>query len=85
MAWGAGEALVMEDVKVDPPQRLEVRLRILFTSICHTDLSAWKGEVTYFLFHLLLEVSFLFFLYLSVGQNEAQQAYPRILGHEAAG
>ncbi|KAG2259304.1 hypothetical protein Bca52824_078598 [Brassica carinata] len=61
VAWGAGEALVMEDVKVDPPQRLEVRLRILFTSICHTDLSAWKGE------------------------NEAQQAYPRILGHEAAG
>ncbi|KFK33975.1 hypothetical protein AALP_AA5G085900 [Arabis alpina] len=61
VAWGPGEALVMEDVKVDPPQRLEVRIRILFTSICHTDLSAWKGE------------------------NEAQQAYPRILGHEAAG
>ncbi|KAG7658441.1 NAD(P)-binding domain superfamily [Arabidopsis suecica] len=61
VAWGAGEPLVMEDVKVDPPQRLEVRLRILFTSICHTDLSAWKGE------------------------NEAQRAYPRILGHEAAG
>ncbi|VVA93445.1 unnamed protein product [Arabis nemorensis] len=61
VAWGAGEVLVMEDVRVDPPQRLEVRLRILFTSICHTDLSAWKGE------------------------NEAQQAYPRILGHEAAG
>jgi alcohol dehydrogenase len=61
VAWGAGEPLVMEDVKVDPPQRLEVRIRILFTSICHTDLSAWKGE------------------------NEAQRAYPRILGHEAAG
>lgn len=66
MAWGAGEALVMEEVKVDPPQRLEVRLRILFTSICHTDLSAWKGEVLFifsiisFLLLLLLIICLLF-------------------------
>ncbi|KAG6407729.1 hypothetical protein SASPL_130726 [Salvia splendens] len=40
---------------------MEVRIRVLFTSICHTDLSAWKGE------------------------SEAQQAFPRILGHEASG
>lgn len=60
VAWGAGEALVMEEVKVDPPQRLEVRLRILFTSICHTDLSAWKGEVL-FIFSI---ISFLLLLLL---------------------
>uniref|UniRef100_A0A2N9IEM2 alcohol dehydrogenase n=1 Tax=Fagus sylvatica TaxID=28930 RepID=A0A2N9IEM2_FAGSY len=61
VAWGPGEPLVMEEVQVDPPQKMEVRIKILFTSICHTDLSAWLGE------------------------NEAQRAYPRILGHEASG
>ncbi|EOY23863.1 hypothetical protein QUC31_008471 [Theobroma cacao] len=61
VAWGPGQPLVMEDVQVAPPQQMEVRVKILFTSICHTDLSAWKGE------------------------NEAQRAYPRILGHEASG
>ncbi|KAL6842136.1 hypothetical protein ACP4OV_028115 [Aristida adscensionis] len=44
VAWGPGEALSMEEVEVAPPGRLEVRVRVLFTSICHTDLSAWKGE-----------------------------------------
>ncbi|XP_057477899.1 alcohol dehydrogenase-like 4 [Actinidia eriantha] len=44
VAWGAGQPLVMEEVCVDPPQKMEVRIKILFTSICHTDLSAWKGE-----------------------------------------
>ncbi|PKI75012.1 hypothetical protein CRG98_004580 [Punica granatum] len=34
----------MEEVQVDPPKRTEIRIRILFTSICHTDLAAWKGE-----------------------------------------
>ncbi|GMI95332.1 hypothetical protein like AT1G64710 [Hibiscus trionum] len=61
VAWGPGQPLVIQDVQVAPPQKMEVRVKILFTSICHTDLSAWKGE------------------------NEAQRAYPRILGHEAAG
>jgi alcohol dehydrogenase len=45
VAWGPGEPLVMEEVQVDPPQKMEVRIKILFTSICHTDLSAWLGEV----------------------------------------
>lgn len=61
VAYGPGQPLVVEQVQVDPPHKMEVRIKILFTSICHTDLSAWKGE------------------------NEAQQAYPRILGHEASG
>ncbi|KAL2524860.1 Alcohol dehydrogenase-like 3 [Abeliophyllum distichum] len=61
VAYGPGESLVIEEIVVDPPQKMEVRIKILFTSICHTDISAWQGT------------------------NEAQQAYPRILGHEAAG
>jgi alcohol dehydrogenase len=44
VAWGPGEPLVME-VEVAPPGRLEVRVKVLFTSVCHTDLSFLKGEV----------------------------------------
>ncbi|KAI0500828.1 hypothetical protein KFK09_019045 [Dendrobium nobile] len=44
VVWGSGEAFKIEEIEVEPPQRLEVRLRILFTSICHTDLNAWQGE-----------------------------------------
>ncbi|XP_019094256.1 PREDICTED: alcohol dehydrogenase-like 1 isoform X2 [Camelina sativa] len=38
----AGEALVIEDIYVDPPQAYEVRIKILCTSLCHTDLTFWK-------------------------------------------
>ncbi|KAL8090737.1 alcohol dehydrogenase-like 3 [Apium graveolens] len=61
VAWGPGLPLVVEEICVEPPHKMEVRIKILFTSICHTDVSARKGE------------------------NEAQQVYPRILGHEASG
>ncbi|GFP89286.1 alcohol dehydrogenase-like 3 [Phtheirospermum japonicum] len=44
VAYGPGQPLVVEDIRVDPPQKMEVRIRVLFTSICHTDLSAWQGE-----------------------------------------
>ncbi|XP_037496594.1 alcohol dehydrogenase-like 3 [Jatropha curcas] len=58
---GPQQPFLLEKIQVDPPQKMEVRIKILYTSICHTDLSAWKGE------------------------NEAQRAFPRILGHEAVG
>ncbi|KAK7376007.1 hypothetical protein VNO78_35083 [Psophocarpus tetragonolobus] len=61
VAYGPGESLVVESVLVHPPQKMEVRIKVLFTTICHSDLVAWKG------------------------QNEARNAYPRILGHEASG
>lgn len=32
----AGEDLEVEDIEVDPPQENEVRIRILYTGICHT-------------------------------------------------
>ncbi|ESQ34552.1 hypothetical protein EUTSA_v10007889mg [Eutrema salsugineum] len=38
----AGEALVIEEIQVDPPQAYEVRIKILCTSLCHTDLTFWK-------------------------------------------
>lgn len=45
VVWGPEQPFVMEDIQVAPPQKMEVRIKILFTSVCHTDLSAWKGEV----------------------------------------
>ncbi|KAF9591495.1 hypothetical protein IFM89_004549 [Coptis chinensis] len=44
VVYGPEEPLVIEEVQVAPPQKMEVRIKILYTSICHTDLSAWIGE-----------------------------------------
>ncbi|KAI3822068.1 hypothetical protein L1987_09649 [Smallanthus sonchifolius] len=44
VAWGPGQPFSIQQIRVLPPQKLEVRIRILFTSICHTDLSAWQGQ-----------------------------------------
>lgn len=44
VAYGPGEPLVVEEILVHPPHKSEVRIKILHTSICHTDLSAWRGE-----------------------------------------
>ncbi|AAF18533.1 Very similar to alcohol dehydrogenase [Arabidopsis thaliana] len=38
----AGEPLVIEEIQVDPPQAYEVRIKILCTSLCHTDVTFWK-------------------------------------------
>jgi alcohol dehydrogenase len=45
----------MEEVEVAPPERMEVRIKVLFTSICHTDLSFWKGEVIILLSCMFLD------------------------------
>ena len=45
MSKAPGQTLEMEEVEVAPPGRLEVRVKVLFTSVCHTDLSFLKGEV----------------------------------------
>ncbi|CAK5262582.1 unnamed protein product [Mycena citricolor] len=37
VCWAAGEELKIEDVQVAPPQAHEVRIKILYTGICHTD------------------------------------------------
>ncbi|KAB5535032.1 hypothetical protein DKX38_018118 [Salix brachista] len=90
---GPKQPFLMETIRVDPPKKMEVRIKILYTSICHTDLSAWKSEVTR-LYMLKIEED----LFPSSRadhnkvtdivvalKNEAQRAYPRILGHEAVG
>ena len=48
VAWEAGKPLMIEEVEVAPPMAMEVRLKILFTSLCHTDVYFWEAKVTTF-------------------------------------
>ncbi|KAK7316614.1 hypothetical protein RJT34_00206 [Clitoria ternatea] len=42
VARRAGEALVIEEVIVAPPMSREVRIRVICTSLCHSDLTFWN-------------------------------------------
>ena len=39
-----GERLVIEDVEIDPPQKGEVKVRLVATAICHSDIHLIRGE-----------------------------------------
>nr|GLL39646.1 alcohol dehydrogenase-like 1 isoform X1 [Ipomoea trifida] len=39
---GAGEAVVIEEIEVAPPKPWEVRIKIICSSLCHSDLTFWK-------------------------------------------
>ncbi|KAJ1384407.1 hypothetical protein SESBI_42547 [Sesbania bispinosa] len=52
VAWEAGKPLVIEEVEVAPPKAGEVRLKILYTSLCHTDVYFWEAKVIKDLHHL---------------------------------
>ncbi|CAN6290398.1 unnamed protein product [Urochloa humidicola] len=38
----AGEPLAIEEIVVDPPKAYEVRIRIICTSLCHSDVTFWR-------------------------------------------
>ncbi|PUZ42455.1 hypothetical protein GQ55_9G583800 [Panicum hallii var. hallii] len=38
----AGEPLAIEEIVVDPPKAYEVRIRIVCTSLCHSDVTFWR-------------------------------------------
>ncbi|WP_370232766.1 S-(hydroxymethyl)glutathione dehydrogenase/class III alcohol dehydrogenase [Neptunomonas phycophila] len=44
VAWGPKEPLSIENVEVMPPQKGEVRVRIVATGVCHTDAFTLSGE-----------------------------------------
>nr|CAC37633.1 alcohol dehydrogenase [Cenchrus americanus] len=44
VAWEAGKPLSIEEVEVAPPQAMEVRVNILYTSLCHTDVYFWEAK-----------------------------------------
>ena len=45
MAWGPGQPLVMEEVEVAPPGPLEIRVKVVSTSVCRSDVTAWQSKV----------------------------------------
>ena len=40
-----GEPLVIEEIMVAPPMAREVRIRIICTSLCQSDITFWKLKV----------------------------------------
>ncbi|XP_075480331.1 alcohol dehydrogenase-like 6 [Primulina tabacum] len=44
VAWAAGEPLVIEEVQLSPPAPLEIRIKVVSTSLCRSDLTAWISE-----------------------------------------
>lgn len=46
VAWAAGEPLVVEEVELSPPEAMEIRLKVVFTSLCRSDLNAWLSQVS---------------------------------------
>ena len=69
VAWEPGKPLVMEEVEVAPPQAMEVRLKILFTSLCHTDVYFWEAKVTnYILANTYICV---FIIWLEIGPTQS--------------
>ena len=54
VAWEAGKPLVIEEVEVAPPQKMEVRMKILYTALCHTDVYFWEAKVVlYFTYYII--------------------------------
>ncbi|KAG0747488.1 hypothetical protein G6F57_001575 [Rhizopus arrhizus] len=43
VAWEAGKPLSIEEVEVAPPKAHEVRIKILYTGVCHTDAYTLSG------------------------------------------
>ncbi|XP_050225688.1 8-hydroxygeraniol oxidoreductase-like [Mercurialis annua] len=41
--WGIGEPMKLEEIKVEAPKSSEVRVKMLYASICHTDISRVHG------------------------------------------
>ncbi len=44
VAWEAGQPLSIETVEVMPPQKGEVRIKLVATGVCHTDAFTLSGE-----------------------------------------
>ncbi|CAL5211722.1 unnamed protein product [Lathyrus oleraceus] len=43
ICWGVGKAVTVEDIQVEPPKATEVRVKMLCSSVCHTDISSLQG------------------------------------------
>jgi hypothetical protein len=76
VAWEPNKPLVIEDVQVAPPQAGEVRVKILFTALCHTDAYTWSGKVdTFFLHDQYFRPFFFFFRLVNYSQRDTNFIY----------
>lgn len=44
VAWEAQKPLIIEEIEVLPPKAREVRIKILYAAVCHTDLYTLSGQ-----------------------------------------
>ncbi|XP_047975021.1 8-hydroxygeraniol oxidoreductase-like [Salvia hispanica] len=44
VAWKQSEPLKVEEVEVDPPNSTQVRIKMVYASMCHTDITYWNGS-----------------------------------------
>jgi len=54
VAWGPNEELKIEEIEVAPPKVHEVRIKIEFTAVCHTDAYTLSGQDPEGLFPVVL-------------------------------
>ncbi|XP_021801653.1 alcohol dehydrogenase-like 6 isoform X6 [Prunus avium] len=47
VAWEAGKPLVIEEVNVNPPQAMEIRIKVVCTSLCRSDITAWESQAIF--------------------------------------
>ncbi|KAF7116881.1 hypothetical protein RHSIM_RhsimUnG0012300 [Rhododendron simsii] len=101
VAWEEGKPLVIKEVEVTPPQKMEVRVKILFNTFCLTDVYFWEakdvmnttvvdGEWTCNYYELVTpehSASHMgySFNYAVSILQGKNPLFPRILGHEAGG
>ncbi|KAK9163917.1 hypothetical protein Syun_004819 [Stephania yunnanensis] len=50
----SGEPLVIEEIEVAPPKPFEARIRILCTSLCHSDVTFWKMDAPFLQLPIIL-------------------------------
>eukprot|EP00850_Spirogloea_muscicola_P015926 SM000126S26302 [mRNA] locus=s126:152654:156599:+ [translate_table: standard] len=94
VAFEPGKPLQVVDVQVAPPQAGEVRVRICYTALCHTDAYTLSGEVTP---PPVVELTPRpasqgarcrgppCWLVAAAAAEDPEALFPCILGHEAAG
>nr|XP_043639593.1 alcohol dehydrogenase-like 6 [Erigeron canadensis] len=44
VAWGAGKEMEIQEVEVSPPQPSEIRIKVVSTSLCRSDVTAWLSQ-----------------------------------------
>ncbi|XP_042394639.1 alcohol dehydrogenase-like 6 isoform X2 [Zingiber officinale] len=44
VAWGPGQPLVLEEVEVAPPKSMEIRVKVVCTSLCRSDVTQWQSQ-----------------------------------------